>query len=59
MSIVLRKMVSISNNSRLTQEAADIIDKLPQDQKSKLEQWLIHADREVETKIQQERRKLR
>ena len=55
--VILSRMISMSNNSQLTNQAAQAIMNLsPQDQLT-LAQWLSHAEKEQQFKISQAKKK--
>lgn len=54
---ILRKMVAISNNSQITNDAVLAIDKLPDDEQRKIIRWLELAEREQTTRINAGKRK--
>jgi hypothetical protein len=57
--IILMRMVSMSNDSQLTRQAAESIMQLsPQDQMA-VAQWLFHAEKEQQFKINQASKKIR
>jgi len=58
MSRILPQMVSLSNNSRLTQSvAAKLQDKLEPEDLAELQRWLVLATQEQQVKISQNKRK--
>jgi hypothetical protein len=55
--VILMRMISLSNNSQLTNQAAESIMQLsPQDQMA-VAQWLFHAEKEQQFKISQAKKK--
>ena len=54
---ILRKMVAISNNSQITNDAVLAMDKLPEDEQRKVIRWLELAEREQTSRINTGKRK--
>ena len=56
---LLRLMVSLSNNSQLTNTTANMLSQILSDEEQKeLLRWLRHAKQETDTKINNAKRKL-
>ena len=54
---LLRQMVNVSNNSRLTNQIAVMLSqKLEKDDMAELLEWFRHANREISTKLAQGKR---
>ncbi|HUU86326.1 MAG TPA: hypothetical protein VMX17_01065 [Candidatus Glassbacteria bacterium] len=57
--VILLRMISLSNNSQLTNQAAQAIMNLSPEDQLLVGQWLFHAEKEQQFKISQASKKNR